>query len=1109
MADTLKSLAGGKFKIADVITALHAPLQPEELVLGSYVFMPHARAGIAAALNTPFSWTLPARASVNLRVPVLDDRGGMDAEMTVRVYGPGDVTEIDPSQVIRVFPEADVSNAEVDALVHVEFDRPDLPWLFTPAGPDANGRLVPWLTLVVAERRYIDWGEARGAVRPARIRRDQLQPLHDAWAWAHAQVIGLKGANAEAEPTLERRLSDSNAQQNLSRLVCPRRLDDRVHYVACVVPTFLAGVQRGLGIAPTSTLAPAWGTRDDFLGGDPFDMVALPVYFSWSFGTADEGDFESLARKLRPAVAPPGVGRRRVDASHAAPGLEIGAGDPGSEIVVTGPVVSPQAPKSEPLEQWPSEGQQIWPADVTKALIDMLNRPDQQAHAAEPGPPVVAPPLYGGMHARQSRIEVEEAAAAAQPPWFRELNLNPADRIVAGVGTRVVQAEQQDLMLEAWNQVLGIEASNRALRLAQLAMHVGASLHRRHLARLSDAAVVAVTERVHGKVLDIAGRSVWNTIRASSLPLSVTSGAFRRLLRARGPVAAAAVRIQAQRALAVDRLTVDTDRFTSPWLVDYKSPDGIRATGGATARLVDDALATRIRLGSDAAGLLQRWQSDLARPTTPDRLTARALDHALVRQPDDLRLGLLTALVDRLLGTMPDARAMEGDPEAALTGACHVALFRTFAGIAAATGRHDVPVRIGDAKRLRLAPLASSDDPARMLASIESLLALAGSAEEFARAHRVAAPAEDQQRSAARMRELITPSLQLNSATLVGALREIGRKVVLDDPFVEAARDRVDAPALALVAKLAPALTVPARVLGRLHGGSGRMPSWLRSDWFADGRVEPVMAHPRFRYPMYEPLHRYDREWMVPGLGLIERPDMATILQTNNRFIEAYLTGLNHEMARELLWQEFPTDQRGTYFSSFWSGAPEIVADMHEAAWRGGTLGSHVDQALNGQLVFLVRGDLIRRYPGVVAHAALEQNLDPSGIPTFAAATPVRTLFHVFLPPNVLLVGFSMTRARIDQAGEKWWFTLSENPTEPRFGLDPSRPTPAPTRDNLVWDDFGVGKPGQFLDATRHTNIVFDAAQWGASSASVAYLLFQLPARAAFLAKSMVQKATH
>jgi hypothetical protein len=328
---------------------------------------------------------------------------------------------------------------------------------------------------------------------------------------------------------------------------------------------------------------------------------------------------------------------------------------------------------------------------------------------------------------------------------------------------------------------------------------------------------------------------------------------------------------------------------------------------------------------------------------------------------------------------------------------------------------------------------------------------------------------------------------------------------VLEDAFAEPARDRVHAPTLGLLATLDPAVTVQARVVGRLIEGSGRMPKWLRHDWFADRRIEPVMAHPRFKYPMYEPLHRYDREWMVPGLGLIQRPDMATLLQTNNRFIEAYLVGLNHEMGRELLWREFPTDQRGTYFSSFWTGAPELIADMHELPWRSGALGVHVDPQLDGQLVFLVRGDLVRRYPGVVAHAVLEAGTD-AGIPLFAATSPIRTLFHVFLPPNVLLVGFGMTRARIDTPGETWWFTLSENPTEPRFGLDPSRPG-GPTRDNLIWDDFGVSKPGQYLDATQHTTLVADGVRWGASSAAVAYLLFQLPARAAFSGKKMVQGA--
>jgi len=54
-----------------------------------------------------------------------------------------------------------------------------------------------------------------------------------------------------------------------------------------------------------------------------------------------------------------------------------------------------------------------------------------------------------------------------------------------------------------------------------------------------------------------------------------------------------------------------------------------------------------------------------------------------------------------------------------------------------------------------------------------------------------------------------------------------------------------------------------------------------------------------------------------------------------------------------------------------------------------------------------------------------------------------------------------------------------------------------------VWSDFGAA-PGRFLDATAHTDIAFEGSTWGASSAQIAYLLFQLPARAAFSALKML-----
>ncbi|RYF45519.1 MAG: hypothetical protein EOO27_41190 [Comamonadaceae bacterium] len=74
----------------------------------------------------------------------------------------------------------------------------------------------------------------------------------------------------------------------------------------------------------------------------------------------------------------------------------------------------------------------------------------------------------------------------------------------------------------------------------------------------------------------------------------------------------------------------------------------------------------------------------------------------------------------------------------------------------------------------------------------------------------------------------------------------------------------------------------------------------------------------------------------------------------------------------------------------------------------------------------------------------------------------------------------------------------------------------SPTRDNLIWADLGVTGPGQFLEATKHTNLTFTGipgpdtqrATWGASSAEVAFLLFQLPARAAFRASKMIAGAT-
>ena len=49
------------------------------------------------------------------------------------------------------------------------------------------------------------------------------------------------------------------------------------------------------------------------------------------------------------------------------------------------------------------------------------------------------------------------------------------------------------------------------------------------------------------------------------------------------------------------------------------------------------------------------------------------------------------------------------------------------------------------------------------------------------------------------------------------------------------------------------------------------------------------------------------------------------------------MVGLNFEMGRELLWRGFPTDQRGTYFDSFWGGGADIEPLHSGASGRSAT----------------------------------------------------------------------------------------------------------------------------------------------------------------------------
>jgi hypothetical protein len=105
-----------------------------------------------------------------------------------------------------------------------------------------------------------------------------------------------------------------------------------------------------------------------------------------------------------------------------------------------------------------------------------------------------------------------------------------------------------------------------------------------------------------------------------------------------------------------------------------------------------------------------------------------------------------------------------------------------------------------------------------------------------------------------------------------------------------------------------------------------------------DAALDTIGLSPAFPQPMVEPLIEVAQELVVPGLDLVP-PNTIVPLETNTRFVEAYLVGLNTEMGRELLWRGFPANLSSTYFDRFWdsSASPGRPPDIDPiGAWGDG-----------------------------------------------------------------------------------------------------------------------------------------------------------------------------
>ena len=943
----------------------------------------------------------------------------------------------------------------------------------------------------------------------------ELPPLEDAWAWAHAQVVGAADGGG---PSVSDRLSDAHAPANLSRLLCPRKLLPDHSYVACLVPTFDAGVQAGLGKSG-GTLAPAWNRA-----GDPATQVVLPCYDSWAFGIADSGDFRSLAERLIPVAAPWQIGRRLIDTTHPGGGVApLALTDPGPVQVLRCALVSPQPiPDGQPPETaaW-SDAKR----EELRQVVDLANAPGNEDL------PRVGPRLY----ARFQRAQQTIGAGASQQDWFVQLNTNPMYRVVAGLGTRVVQKDQEPLMQAAWAQVGEIEKANAALRVHQFARYVGESLNRQHFEQLSVGTLAQVLRGVQGKLrLPGGGQTLLGQVSASAVAPAAMSAAYRRATRTRGPIAR---RVDVAGRATLAKLVADGAAFRD-FRRAYVEPNGVRSLSATAIAAIPAAILARHLGVPEAAAvgqLTQRLAAARATPSIADRTLAPLSGWRVPAGTLDLGALAATEVATLVEAAMPADAAADPARSEVLAGLLvGLANSRIPAVSDQATARvQNIHGALGfsPAPALPAAPVGSG---LRAVAPQPGPQVVARGAANVALDPRLpqrvpvpppappVAPPPLQRFESDVSRELTLGLTQQRATpfrTIAEALSELalGAGVLALPPTP--ARPLLVVAASAMLRAVDPATTMSAYVQGRLGGEAGRLPPWLAGDWFANGRVEPIMAAPRFDRPMYEALDAYDRDWLLPGIGSIGKTDFVTLLETNPAFTEAFLVGLADEMGRELLWRGYPTDQRGTYFRRFWDhDQDELVRDIHlfDQPPPRTPLGTHLktDGGEHGHLVLVVRGELMRRYPHAIMAAVLAE-ADTDQRPSFTTTT-AEVQFHVHLPPDFILVGFRLTADQVRR--DPWWFILAEHPTAPRFGLElpaVGRGAPPATikHDDATWADLGGLEFSRFLSPRARTVTVTDPLSappqvaWPGSAATVARTLFRNPVRAAFRGKTMISPA--
>jgi hypothetical protein len=1054
--------------------------------LRNYTFLPWLRQGVATQIdvvdNLGEPGVGPERASVQVSFKV----GGEPISKTAHLLGPGDIVGINPRAIVKTEPRNWITDFEANYLPYIEFYEEDFPWRFTPAkaaGELDQSQLRPWIfLLVLTEEEFEEKGS--GGPLPAIEIKELIDPKElfpkkeQTGAWAHVHinqnVIGSSLQTKEqadirgVEQTLATLLG-ANRDNASSRLLCPRKLKENTAYHAFVIPAFETGRLAGLGLEIENVN----GQQISWEMGERL----YPVYYRWFFRTGTKGDFEFLVDLLEARPVDKRVGVRDMDMQE--PDFNThGMSSPLDVMGLEGALKSPQ------METFPSQ----WPPAGTvfenppegsagRFLNDLEQNVNLQFDLQQEETtqnvhrdPIISPPLYGKWYAKAEKLDVQDGNG-----WVDELNRDPRHRTPAGVGTQVIQKDQENLMQQAWSQLGDLLRANQKIRQFQLGLMSSFVMYQKNILPQSSDQLLTFTQPVQSRVLG-SPVTIARQVQESRLPQAALDPAFRKITRNRG---------------AIMRKVAREPQAVKPPIVSLLNEGTLTAAPKPpepTGQLLIDKVAESI----DPTGIPD-WLRRLLRNNNARWLLIGVIVLGLVLAFASGIFVVFIPIVVAAAVLLPFTEALRARIETA-------ARFRESSFTPAFVDT--VPARPDFA-------LTEFKQPMPPVAG-------AGNADSVEAAYfRIAL------KDAYNVHQTLPPS---------PPPRE---KITIETTVAK------------LKTALNPSVAIPKRAEFML-----KIPAGIKNAYLLPQKtLVTVMAHPVFTQPMYRPMRDISPELLVPNLQLIPN-NTISLMETNQRFIEAYMVGLNHEMACELLWREFPTDQRGSYFLQFWDVGDVVNRDstktqaqleeelldiqrLHE--WESTTrLGEHGNRPLppggdqdESRVVLVVRGDLLKKYPTVVIYAqqakwAVEDGrdvrvLDNEGNPSETIKNPI---FKAEIDPDIRFLGFDLTKKVAKGNSDRqandpgWFFVLQERPGEPRFGLDnlsDDSPSVPAKWDDVAWEHLTDFNTLDFIDLKVHKPIpgsITDATDsqfiWGRNSADMAYILYQVPVMVAFHGADML-----